>query len=157
MKGVSAAVVARRKRKPDYCRKTERLLYDYKTYDSAIRNLKAELESIMPNASTWLLKFGGGSTTAPFESQTEEWAIKRIESPRAQRIVKLLAEKKRLKRAVKEAREQLTDEENTLVWMRYDLEKPHQEIWKAMHMSRANYFRLKNEIIEKISRYLGFL
>jgi len=46
-----------------------------------------------------------------------------------------------------------TDEENTLVWMRYDLEKLHQEIWEALHMSRANYFRFKDEVIGKIARY----
>jgi hypothetical protein len=154
MKGASAAVA---RRKPKYYRKTERLLYDYKTLDLAIRMLEAELESIMPQTSTSIVKLGEGSAVAPFESQTEEWAIKRIESPRAKRILKLLAEKKRWHQAIKEIRQQLTDEENTLVWMRYDLEKPHQEIWEAMHMSRANYFRFKDEVIGKIARYLGLL
>ena len=142
-------------RKPSYYRKTERLLYDYKTLDLAIRMLEAELESIMPQVSTSVVKLGEGSTASPFRSQTEDWAIKRIESPRAKRILKLLAEKKRWCQGIKEVREQLTDEENTLVWMRYDLEKPHQEIWEAMHMSRSTYFEFKNKLIKKISRYLG--
>lgn len=146
-----------RKPKPSYYKHTERLLYDYKTYDSAICNLEAELEEILPNVSTSVVKLGEGSTASPFYSQTEDWAVKRLEGPRAKRIRRLLSEKKRLRKAIKEARQQLTDEENTLVWMRYDLEKPHQEIWEAMHMSRANYFRFKDEVIGKIARYLGLL
>lgn len=140
-----------------YYRKIERLLYDYKTYDSAIRNLEAELESIMPQISTSLLKMGDGSTATPFCSQTEDWAIKRIESPRAKRLLKLLTEKKRLRKAIKETRKQLTDEENTFVWMRYDLERAHAEIWEALHMSRSTYFEFKNKVIGKIARYLGLL
>mgnify|MGYP000900642799 CR=1 FL=1 len=149
--------VAVAKRKPSYYRQAERLLYDYKTYDLAIKNLEAELENIMPQVSTSLLKLGEGSTATPFQSQTEDWAIKRIESPRAKRIIKLLTEKKRFKKGIGEVREQLTDEENTRVWMRYDLEKQHQEIWEAMHMSRSAYFEFKNKVIEKIARYLGLL
>ena len=152
--GVCVAVA---KRKPSYYRQAERLLYDYKTYDLAIKNLEAELESILPPVSTSLLKLGEGSSDAPFRSLTEEWAIKRVESPRAKRILKLLTEKKRWRQGIKEVRQQLTDEENTLVWMRYDLEKLHQEIWEAMHISRANYFRFKDEVIGKIARYLGLL
>jgi hypothetical protein len=152
---VGAAVT--RKSKLSYYRKTERLLYDYKTYGSAIRNLEAELEEILPNASTSIVRLGEGVAASPFRSQTEDWAIKRIESPRAKRILKLLAEKKRWRQGIKEVRQQLTDEENTLVWMRYDLEKPHQEIWEAMHMSRSTYFEFKNKLIKKISRYLGLL
>ncbi len=144
-------------RKPSYYRKTERLLYDYKTYGSAIRNLEAELEEILPKVSTSVVKLGEGTAASPFRSQTEDWAIKRIESPRAKRILRLLAEKKRWRQGIKEVRQQLTDEENTLVWMRYDLEKPHQEIWEALHMSRSTYFEFKNKLIKKIARYLGLL
>jgi len=145
------------KRRHNYYRQVERLLYDYKTYDTAIRNLEAELEEILPKVSTSVVKLGEGSTAVPFRSQTEDWAIKRIESPRAKRILRLLAEKKRLKKGIREVRKQLSDEENTLVWMRYDLEKPHREIWEALNMSRASYFRFKNEVINKVARHLGLL
>lgn len=52
-------------------------------------------------------------------------------------------------------REQLTDEENTFVWLRYDHEKPHEEIWEALHMSRAQYFRFRKDTIDKIAKHLG--
>jgi len=155
MKGANATVT--RKPKQNYYKQIERLLYDYKTYDTAIRNLEAELEEILPKVSTSVVKLGEGSAVSPFHSQTEDWAIKRIESPRAKRILKLLAEKKRLQKGIREVREQLTDEENILVWMRYDLEKQHQEIWEAMHMGRSTYFEFKNKLIAKIARYLGLL
>ena len=54
-------------------------------------------------------------------------------------------------------REQLTDDENMFVWLRYDKEKPHEEIWEAMHMSRAQYFRFRKDVIGKIARYVGLV
>ena len=138
----------------NYFRQVEKLLYDYKYLDQAIANLTAELEAIMPQTSTSVVKLGQGSAKTPFDtSQTERWGIKRAES----RLREKLLEKRRHKKAIKGAREQLTDEENTFVWLRYDKEKPHEEIWEAMHMSRAQYFRFRKDVIGKIARYVGLV
>ena len=137
-----------------YFRQVEKLLYDYKYLDQAIANLTAELEAIMPQTSTSVVKLGQGSAKTPFDtSQTERWGIKRAES----RLRIKLQEKRRHKKAIKGAREQLTDDENMFVWLRYDKEKPHEEIWEAMHMSRAQYFRFRKDVIGKIARYMGLL
>jgi len=138
----------------NYFRQVEKLLYDYKYLDQAIANLTAELEAIMPQTSTSVVKLGQGSAKTPFDtSQTERWGIKRAES----RLRIKLQEKRRHKKAIKGAREQLTDDENMFVWLRYDKEKPHEEIWEAMHMSRAQYFRFRKDVIGKIARYMGLL
>lgn len=139
-------------KKQKYFRQVEKMLYDYKYLDQAIANLEAELEAILPQTSTSLIKVGQGSTRTLFDtSQTERWGIKRAES----RLREKLLEKRRHKKAIKAVREQLTDEENTFVWLRYDHEKPHEEIWEALHMSRAQYFRFRKDTIDKIAKHLG--
>jgi len=120
-------------KKQKYFQQVEKMLYDYKYLDQAIANLEAELEAIMPQTSTSLIKVGQGSTRTLFDtSQTERWGIKRAES----RLREKLLEKRRHKKAIKEIREQLTDEENTFIWLRYDLEKTHDALgsktWRSM-------------------------
>ena len=141
-------------KKQKYFQQVERLLYDYKYLDQAIANLEAELEAIMPQTSTSVVKLGQGSTKTPFDtSQTEHWGIKRADSKLRARLL----EKRRHKKAIKAVREQLSDEENTFVWLRYDHEKPHQEIWDEMHMERRNYYRFRRRVIEKVAKMLGVL
>lgn len=136
-----------------YYRQVETMLYDYKYLDQAIATLEAELEAIMPQTSTSVVKVGQGSTKTPFDtSPTERYGIRRAES----RLRVKLLEKRRHKEAIKGARERLSDEENTFVWLRYDHEKPHQEIWEEMHMERRNYYRFRRRVIEKLAKMLGF-
>lgn len=143
--------------KQRYFRQVEKMLYDYKYLDQAIANLTAELEAIMPQASASVVKLGDGAAKSPFDtSQTEHWGIKRAES----RLREKLLEKRRHKKAIKGAREQLTDEENTFVWLRYDKEKTHDEIMQTLERqgkpcSRRSYFRMRRAIVEKIARYIG--
>ena len=104
-----------------------------------------------------MIKVGQGSTKTPFDtSQTERYGIKRADS----RLRARLLEKRRHKKAIKAAREQLTDEENYFLWLRYDKEKTHDEVIEALESrghpySRAQYFRFRKDIIGKIARYMG--
>lgn len=145
--------------KQKYFRQVERLLYDYKYLDQAIENLTAELETIMPQASTSVVKLGQGSTKTPFDtSQTERWGIKRAESKLRARLLK----KRRHRKAIKAAREQLTDEENTFIWLKYDLEKTHRETRNALKqitvsMSESTYFRLRQKTLKKIAKFMGVI
>lgn len=146
--------------KQKYFRHVEKLLYDYKYLDQAIANLEAELEAIMPQTTASVVKIGAAcAAKSPLDSsQTERWGIKRAES----RLREKLLEKRRHKKAIKEIREQLTDEENTFIWLRYDLEKTHDEVMEALESrgqpcSRRQYFYMRKRIINKIARYLGLL
>ncbi len=146
-------------KKQKYFQQVERLLYDYKYLDQAIANLEAELEAIMPQASTSVVKLGQGSTKTPFDtSQTERWGIKRANS----RLRTKLLEKRRHRAAIKAAREQLSDEENIFIWLRYDKEKAHDEVMEALEKkghpySRRSYFRMRRDVINEIARYMGIL
>lgn len=144
--------------KQKYFRQVERLLYDYKYLDQAISNLEAELEAIMPQTTASLIKIGQGSTKTPFDtSQTERWGIKRAESPRAVRLQAMLAEKRRHKEAIFGVKEQLSEEENRFILLRYDKELPHEEIAEILHMESRNYYRYRKRIIEKVAKYMGLL
>ena len=151
------------KRKLSWFKKTEKLLYDYKTYDLAIRNLEAELKTIMPQVSCSLIivgQVGHKNTRTPFESQTEEWAIKRAESPRAKRLLALLQEKWRWRKTIKEIRVGLTEEENTFICLRYERWKAHDEVREILEeqgfpRSRRSYFRMRRRVIKKIAKFIG--
>lgn len=146
-------------KKQKYFQIVEAMLYDYKYLDQAIANLEAELEAIMPQTSTSVVKLGQGSTKTPFDtSQTERYGIKRADS----RLRARLLEKRRHRAAIKAAREQLSDEENTFVWLRYDKEKAHDEVMEALEKkghpySRRSYFRMRRDVINEIARYMGIL
>jgi len=154
-------------------KKTERLLYDYKTYDSAIRVLEAERqaiagsldEDIMPQMTANVSVGAKRNAKALFgTSQTERWGIKRAEISRrrVEQIDKSLIIRKSRRDAIKEARRNLTEEEDMFVFLRYDSEKSHDEAMQLLAKrgypsSRRNYFYMRKEVIEKVARYLGFL
>ena len=149
--------------KPSYYRITERLLYDYKTYESAIRNLEEELEILEPSLPAMKLDKVQVVTSKTVGSVTEDCAIKRAEGREGREgrgydeLRHMLLDKKRKQRAISQTRRQLTDQENTLIWMRYDLGKPHRMICEAMHMSRSSYFDFKGRLVAKVAKYLGLL
>jgi len=141
-------------------RKTERLLYDSKTLDQAIANISAEIEArraeLMPQEGNSVVKTGGGSTRDPFkESQPEQYSIKLEEDRELQRLMSQLRLHKQRREAIREAKRYLTDEENTLIRLKYDLEKSNREVWETMCLSRRSYFYMKHRVVEKVARWLG--
>lgn len=161
--------------KPTWFRQTEKLLYDYKTFDSAIANLEVELkraeaearlpapEYIMPQTTVSVVKLGQGTTKTPFDtSLTEKWGCLRAEiaTRRVRYLRDLLQDKVRWRDAIREARQSLNEEESQLLWLRYDKEKSHGQVMEAMSraglcMSERNYYRLRNQVVERIAQFLG--
>lgn len=157
-------------KKESWFRKTERMLYDYKTLDATIRVLEAERASLagpydedfMPQTSTSVVKIGQGSTRTLFDtSQTERWGIRRAEIAlaRIDRIDRKLLELRRWRDGIREARQNLTEDERSFIWLRYDLEKPHFEVraalrQKVVSMSESTYFRLRRGVLEKIYNFM---
>ena len=141
-------------------RKTERLLYDSKTLDQAIANLTAEVEArkaeLMPKEGASVVKASGGSTRDPFtESQPEQYSIMLEEDRELQRLTSQLRLHKARREAIREAKRHLSDEENTLIWLKYDLEQSNREVWETMCLSRRSYFYMKHRVVEKMARWLG--
>jgi len=139
----------------------EKLLYEYKTYDTSIAELQAQLDEMMPAYTSSVLKF---SHDLPhrIESQPEKWAIKRVESIRGQYLQGRIAEMKRHKEAIFKAKQCLDETESQLVFLKYELEKPHNQVARSLNMwdykrhrpTRA-YWNMRERTVKKIIRFLG--
>lgn len=150
--------------------RTEKLLYDYKTFNAAIRVLEAERkrllgplsEDIMPPLGTSVVKLGQGSTKTPFDtSQTERWGIKRAEMAirRMEEVDKELLNLYRWRDGIREARKTLTPLQQEFVKLKYDQEKTRWETWSEIKQiivatSESSYHRLRRETLRQVNRVL---
>lgn len=141
--------------KNDY-RFIEKILYEYKTYESAIEALTAELDEIMPSGSVSIIPFSHNQGNKR-NSETEKVAIKRLESPHAMWIYGRLEEKRRHKRLVEQALQALTAEEKEFIRLKYSEERPHRYCWEILYRSKTSYFQFKNKVITKIAKSIGLL
>jgi hypothetical protein len=137
----------------------EKLLYDYKTHDTAIKEMEAEmhdiLENMFPNASASYVDMS--EPKGQTDSQPEAWAIKRDENLRVKYLKGRIAERKRHKAAIAAAREALDDLENQLVWLKYDLEKTARDCWRSMGLQKSRFYEIREEIVNKVARFVGLI
>ena len=137
----------------------EKLLYDYKTHDTAIKEMEAEmqgiLENMFPNASASYVDMS--EPKGETDSQPEAWTIKRDENLRVRYLRGRIAERKRHKAAIAEARESLDDLENQLVWLKYDLEKTARDCWRSMGLQKSRFYEIREEIVTKVARFIGLI
>ena len=138
----------------DGFRKTEALLYIQKTHPTAIAELEAELEDMMPDYSSSFVKFSHDKPHTK-NSEPEEWTIKRNESPRAKDIHRELSRRRRHQKAISEAMKCLDDLENQLVFLKYNLEKSSRDCWLIMGMQKSRWYEIRREVVLKVSRFLG--
>ena len=131
----------------------ERLLYQQKTHDTAIAELQAELDDMLPSRSVSVvpLSYGG---TKPL-TEPERIADKRLYSVRGKYLHEEIARRRRHQRAISEAMKALNDIENQLVWPYYHLEKTPRDRWRTMGYERTRWYEIKNQTVIKIARYLG--
>lgn len=137
----------------------EKLLYDYKTHDTAIKEMEAEmqgiLENMFPNASASYVDMS--EPKGETDSQPEAWTIKRDENLRVRYLRGRIAERKRHKAAIAAARESLDDLENQLVWLKYDLEKTARDCWRSMGLQKSRFYEIREEIVTKVARFIGLI
>jgi hypothetical protein len=152
--------LSKRKLHKNDFRFVEKLLYDYKTHDTAIAELEAEMAEILEN----LLPGGTGSfvdmTTAkgqPEFTQPEAWTLKRDENLRMRYLKGRIAERKRHQAAIRAARESLDDLENKLVWLKYDLGKSARDCWRSMGLQKSRWYEIREEIVIKVARFIGLV
>jgi len=138
----------------------EKLLYDYKTHDTAIRELEAEMAEILDT----LLPGGTGSYVDMSmakgykeHTQPEAWTIKRDKNLRIRYLRGRIAERKRHREAIRAARETLDDLENQLVWLKYDLEKTTRDCWRSMGLQKSRFYEIRDEIITKVAKFVGLI
>ena len=140
-------------------RYVEALLYSQKTHDSAIAELEAELEQLLedllPSATASYVDMSEPKGEA--ESQPEKWTIKRDENLRVKYLKGKIAERKRHRAAVTEARQSLSDEENQFVWLFYDLGKSVRDCRRTMHYEKSKIYQIRQDVVMKVARFLGLI
>ena len=141
--------------KSDY-RFVEKLLYQQKTHDTAIAELQAELDDMMPSASASFVVFDhnpkGSELTEP-----ERIVDKRLFSVRGKYLQEEIARRKRHQRAIEEAIKALNDTENQLVFLYYHLEKTPRDCWRTMGYERSQWYEIRTETVLKVARFLGLV
>ena len=133
----------------------EKLLYEYKTYESAIKLKEDELDEILPSASTSVVIIDHNTKNIQVDSQPEKWTVKRNESLRAKKLISDIRELKRHKAAVEAAIEGLSEKECQFVFLKYRERKQDHQVYKGLGMSRRNYQRFKWQTIAWIGKFLG--
>ena len=133
----------------------ERLLYQQKTHETAIAELQAELDDMLPSCSVSVvpLSYGG---TKPL-TETERIADKRLYSVRGKYLQEEIARRRRHQRAVSEAMQTLSDTEAQFVWLYYHLEKSPRDCWRTMGYEKSRWYEIKHEVVRKVARYLGLI
>jgi len=132
-----------------------------------IKNLQHELdrakEDLIPNCSSDHVIAGNFPAKTPFDtSKTERIGINLAENKEIRGLEGVLRDTRRRYESLREIRAMLEKDEMQFVWLRYDKEKSHDQVIVALEeigacMSRATYFRFRQQVINKIARYIGVL
>ena len=138
---------------------TEYLLYTAKTHESAIRELEIELEKaiasmddIYPIKASCIDGMPHGTGTS---SPTENHAIRRADNIQVKCLKTRIEELERHKQAIDDAKLYLSDTEKLFIKLKYDREKSSSACWREMHIEKSRWYEMRQEIIQKVARYIG--
>lgn len=142
----------------------ERLLYQQKTHETAIRELEAELsellEDLLPSSTASFVDMS--ESKGEMISQPERWTIKRDENLRVKDLRYEIAKRKRHRAAISEVMRYFDETESQLVFLRYNEEKPHNycamklNLWdRKEHVPLSTYWRTRKRVLEKVAKFLG--
>lgn len=138
---------------------TEYLLYTAKTHESAIRELEIELEKVIASMDdTYPIgasSIDGMPHGTGVSSPTENLAIKRADNIQVKCLKTRIEEMQRHQNAINQAKQYLTDTEKLFIKLKYDREKSSQACWREMHIEKSRWYEMRQEIIQKVARYIG--
>ena len=139
----------------DY-RFTERLLYQQKTHDTAIAELEAELDDMLPSSTSSFVVFDHNPKGSEL-TELERAVDKRLFSVRGKYLQEEIARRRRHQKAINEAMKALSDIENQLIRLYYHLEKTPRDCCRTMGYERSRWYEIKKKTVFKIARYLGVI
>lgn len=146
----------REKLMPSDYRFVEKLLYEQRTHTSAIAELQAELDDMLPSASASLVTYSHNRSRKEL-TEPERAAEKRLHSVRGKYLQEEIARRKRHQQAISEAMQYLSDTENQLVWLYYHLGKTPRDCWRTMGYERSRWYEIKGQVVHKVGAFLGLL
>jgi RinA family phage transcriptional activator len=133
----------------------EKLLYDLKTYDTAIKETEAELnntlEEITELQAATLDDMPHGTGT---NSPTESYVLKR-DNLQIKYLKNRIDEMKRHQQAIEKAMIYMTDTEKLLIKLMYDREKTPKQCMREMHVAKTTWYEMRRKIVYKIASHLG--
>ena len=132
----------------------EKLLYQQKTHDTAIAELEAELDDMLPSSTSSFVTFDHNQKN-PELTEPERTAERRLHSVRGKYLQEEIARRRRHKKAISEAMKALSDTEAQLVFLYYNLEKTPRDCWRTMGYECSRWYEIRTETVLKVARFLG--
>jgi DNA-directed RNA polymerase specialized sigma subunit len=138
-------------------RKIEEHLKKYHQYKISINNIQLQIDSIMPQmTATYELREGGAGAFV-IKSDTENFAIDRIESTRALMLHEELRRYQLIIDCIDAAVDGLKEKEQEFVELRYFYGYNPKKVARAMGYSEANVFNIRNEVMAQLVHSLSGL
>lgn len=131
-------------------KRIEHHLRNYKTYKVGLYNLKKQLDYIMPSMTATYELANGSSGTFNIKSDTEKYAIDRIESKKALMIHENISQYELIIGSIEKALENLEDIEKEFVDERYFKGKPINHIVNKLGFSEKYVFTIRNQVMDKL-------
>lgn len=128
----------------------ERHLRNYKTYEIGIKNLKKQLDYIMPNVTASYELVEGSSGTFNIASKTEGFAIDRIESRRALELYEDIKQYQMILDAIDEALSGLEEAEREFIRCRYMENMTIPKTAMQLGYSEKHIFNIRNSAFGKL-------
>jgi hypothetical protein len=124
-------------------------LRNYHHYKSGIRNMKKQLEFIMPPITPSYQLRENALTTFSFNSTTENYALERIESHRAAKLHEDIAVYQLIIESIDDAIESLDELEKQFVRCRYFLNLSMDEVKNETKYSISKVFNVRSDLKDK--------
>lgn len=136
-------------------RYTEKILYERKTYDTAIKKLEAELNDALEEVTELQAVKMDDGPRGTGQGSPVETIVMRRNSPQIKYLKNRIDEMQHCQQAIEKALNYMTDTEKLLIKLFYDREKTAMQCYREMHMSKSSWYRMRQEIVSRIAAFLG--
>ena len=138
----------------------EKILYDYGTYNTAIKALQAELDAVLaellpgPKGAS-MNPDPGIMSTDEKSSEPERWTIKRDQNSYVRYLRERIEERNRHNEIVEAALPTLTDPEQMFCRLFYSQSKSIRACSSAMHYGPRRLYNMRHAVVNKVARFAG--
>jgi RinA family phage transcriptional activator len=126
-------------------------LRNYKMYKAGIKNLQKQLDFIMPNITTSYELREGIVGSFTFKSDTENYAIDRVESKRALTLHEDISTFQIIVDSIDSAMPILDETEKKFVQLRYFENKTVEYTAQQLKISSSNMYYIRNSVRDKLA------
>ena len=141
----------------------ERLLYDYRSQESAIAQLELELAQHLANMEPGPRGATLGGEPKGWQDDTgdctepERWAIMSEENTRSRWLREELARRKRHQRLIADALEAMTADESEFCRLFYGKSLSVRQVADRMHYSKSKVYIIRQSAVHVVGKYAGLI